>query len=182
MIQNLILGIFFLKNLFRAYNVFMFVQRFQWTSSEFFFNFRFSSRKFQSRQKTHFTKLTSLGIANNMLPQHSQKDFWIYKFSSKHVSNVRKNICTAPFVDTQELHSGSTLSENVFIFLYISLIKCLFQRPSKVLSSWGWDGRRLNNFLKATRCLALAKCFTFFHFNWKFWKFNYLVAFQYFYL
>ena len=126
--------------------------------------------------------LNSLGIEINMFLQHSQKAFWLYKFSSNHVSGVRKSICIAPFLGTRELHSRSTLSENDFIFLYISLIKFLFQRRSKVLSSRGWDGRRLNNFLKATRCLALTKCFTFFHFNWKFWKFNYLVAFRYFYL
>ena len=36
MIQNVIFGILCLKILFRAYNVFIFVQTFQWTSSEFF--------------------------------------------------------------------------------------------------------------------------------------------------
>ena len=36
MIQNFIFGILFLKILFRSYNVFIFVQKFQWTSSEFF--------------------------------------------------------------------------------------------------------------------------------------------------
>ena len=33
--------------------------------------------------------------------------------------SVRKNICTAPFPDAQELLSWSTLKENVCIFLYI---------------------------------------------------------------
>ena len=42
--------------------------------------------------------LDSLGIGDNMLPQHSQKPFWVYKFSRKH-------ICTAPFFEAQELHS-----------------------------------------------------------------------------
>ena len=113
-------------------------------------------QKVSKPTKTNFTKLDSIGIENNMLPQHSQKAFWLYKFSSKHVADVRKNICTAPFLHTQELLSRSTLSENVFIFLYISLVKFLFRRRSKVLPSWGWDGRRLNNFLKATRFLGLA--------------------------
>ena len=36
MIQNLIFGILFLKIVFWAYNVFVFVQTFQWTSSEIF--------------------------------------------------------------------------------------------------------------------------------------------------
>ena len=104
MIQNLIFTILFLKILLRACNAFIFVHTFQWTSSEFFFFiFRFSSRKFQSQQKlvkkithftiqfrsrnlTHFTNLNSLDNENNMLPKHSQKPFWLYKYFSKHVS------------------------------------------------------------------------------------------------
>ena len=91
-IKKLIFGILFLEILFWAYKVFIFIQTFQWISSEFFFNFRFSSRKSQSQQKlakniTHFTiqfcsknlthskKLNLLDIENNMLPQHSQKLF-----------------------------------------------------------------------------------------------------------
>ena len=30
--------------------------------------------------------LNSLDIKNNMLSQRSQKPFWLYKFSNKHVS------------------------------------------------------------------------------------------------
>ena len=102
MIQNFIFRILFLKILLRACNAFIFVPTFQWTSSEFFLIFRFSSRKSQSQQKLakkithftiqfrsknliHFTNLNSLEIENNMLPQHSQKPFWLYKFSNKHV-------------------------------------------------------------------------------------------------
>ena len=76
----------FLKVLFPAYNIFIFAQMFQWTSSEFLFKFRFSSRKSQSQQNlakkiTHFTiqfqsknlsfftNLDSLDIKNNMLSQ-----------------------------------------------------------------------------------------------------------------
>ena len=71
---------------------------------------------------------------------------------------VRKNICTAPFLDTQELHSWSTLKANVCIFLYISLIS-----RYKILSDGMGGGWRLNNFLKTTRFLSLVKCFTLFH-------------------
>ena len=130
---------------------------FQWTSSEVFFSLRFSSRKSQSQQKlakkityftikicsknlTHFTTLNSLDIDKNMLPQHSKKSFLLYKFSSKHLVGVRRNICTAPFLDAQELHSRSTLKANVCIFLYISLRKFLFQRRSKFLSGGVWGG------------------------------------------
>ena len=59
MIEIFIFGILVLNILFRGYNVFIFVQTFQRTSSEFLFNFRLSNRKSQSQQKlakkiTHF--------------------------------------------------------------------------------------------------------------------------------
>ena len=133
--------------------------------------------------------LNSLDIENNMLSQHSQKPFWLDKFSANmFLFGVRKNICTAPFLDPQELHSWSTLKANVFIFLYISLRNLLFQRRSKVLSGKGCDGEGrggsgwLNNFHKVAHCVGLAKCFKIFHFNWYFWKFYYFLAFWYFYL
>ena len=97
MIQNLILGILFLK-IFWEYNIFIFFQAFRWSSSEFLFIFRFSSGKSQSQQKlakkithftiqfrsksvTHFTNLNSLDIKNKILPQHSQKYFWLFQQS-----------------------------------------------------------------------------------------------------
>ena len=66
----------------------------------FFLIFRFSRRKsqsqltlakkitdftiqFRSKILTHFTKLNSLDTENNMLPQNL---FWLYEFSSKHIS------------------------------------------------------------------------------------------------
>ena len=93
MIQNLIFGIIFFDSSGRSSGHYQ----------SFFFNFRFSSRKSQSQQKlakkithftiqfrsknlTHFTNLNSLDIENNMLLQHSQKPFWLYKFSGSHVS------------------------------------------------------------------------------------------------
>ena len=68
-----------------------------------FFNFRFSSRKFQGQQKlakktahfttqfcsknvTHFTNLDSLDIENNMLPQTQLKTFLTLRIFSKRVS------------------------------------------------------------------------------------------------
>ena len=117
-----------------------------------------------------------------MLPQHSQKSFWLYKFSSKNISVwSQKNICGAPFLDARELHSWSNLKANVCIFLYISVRKSLFQRRSEIclmgegageLGVWG----RLNNFIKGAPCLGLATCFTIFHFNLNFLKFNYFFS------
>ena len=166
-----------------------------------FFNFRFSSRNGQSQQKlsksithftiqfrsknlTHFTNLSSLVIENNMLAQHCQRYFWLYKFSSKHVSiwclfGVREDICTAAF-DAQELHSWSTLKANVCILLYISVRNVLLVRFYLVGSGIG-EEVGLNSFLKAALYSGLVKGFALFRFNWNFWKFNYFSAFGYFY-
>ena len=84
MIQNVIFGILFLKILFWLYSFLVFAQMYQRKSSEFLFDFRFSSRNSQSQQKlakkiahftiqfrlkniTHFTNLDSLDIENDVL-------------------------------------------------------------------------------------------------------------------
>ena len=140
-----------MKILYGAYNFYTFVQKFEWTSEFFFFNFRFSDRKSQSQQKlakkvtyftiqfhsknlTRFTNLNSLNIENNMLSQHRQKTSDSRNFpANMFLFGVRKNICTAPFLDAQELDSWSTLKANVWIFMYISIRKLLLQRRSKIL-------------------------------------------------
>ena len=112
-----------------------------WTQfSEFFFNFRFSRRKSQNQQKAsakdHISSNTvSLKKPNSiykpqltwhwkiLLPQDSQKPFSLYKFSSKHLVSVIKNIGTAPFLEVQEPTSQSTLKANLCMFLYIYLRK-----------------------------------------------------------
>ena len=183
-----------MKNNFYFFNNYIFVHMFQWTSSKyFFFNFRFSSRKSQSLQKlaekvTYFTiqfcsktSLISRTSTHSTLKKkissqyiHSQEPFSLYKFSRRHLVGVRENICTAQFLDVQELHSQSTLKANVCVFLYIFVRTFLFQRRSKLLS--GGTG------LKAARCFGLVKCFTIIHFNWNFWKFNFFSASRYFHL
>ena len=112
------------------------------------------------RTSTYLTLkiICSCNIAKNL------SDFAVNMF----LFGLRKNICAASFLDTQELHSWSILKANVCIFLYISLRKFLSQRRSKLLSGKGWDGGRLNKFLKAACCLGLPKWFTIFHFNWYF--------------
>ena len=120
-----------------------------------FFNFRFSSRRSQSQQKlakkiAHFTiKLCSKKLQSFYKGQLTWHWKWyassiqpisFLKFSeSMFLFGVRKNVCTAPFLDAQELHSWSTLKANVCMFLYISLRKFFFQRRSKVVSVKGWD-------------------------------------------
>ena len=158
---------------------------FQRISSKFFFDLKFSRKKSQSQQKLsikityfaiqacskhiHFTNLNSLDIENNMLPKHCQKSFWLYKFFRKHVSVWwQKNICTAPFLDTQELHSWRTLKANACIFLFIYLRKCLFQRRVRFhLAGWGMVGGGMISlgvlFLHVwTWCTYIL----IFHFNW----------------
>ena len=134
MIQNLIFGILFLKILFRGYNVFIFVQTFQWTSLNFFFNFRFSSRKSQSQQKlaekityftipfhsknlSHFTNLNSFDI--EICSHNTAKNLsdFINFPANMFLFGVRKNICTKPFLEAQELHCLRTLKANVCIFI-----------------------------------------------------------------
>ena len=85
-------GILFLKILFRAYNFFISIHPFRWTTSGFFFNFRFLSIKSQTQWKlakkvTHFTiqfcsksfthvmNPNLLGIENDMIPQYTQPTF-----------------------------------------------------------------------------------------------------------
>ena len=105
-----------------------------------------------TQNPTHFTNLNSLNIIRNVLLQHSQKPYSLYnllkftQFPSKHVSGLcQKIFCTASFLDTQELHSGSNQKANTCIFLYISVrIFCPF---------------------KTARCVGFIKCFKMFHFN-----------------
>ena len=163
-------------------------------------NFGFSSRTSQSQQRTakaithftiqihaknldHFTKLNSLNIGKNILPQHSQEPYSLHRFSSKHVFDCsqKKIICTIPFLDVQKQHSWKTWKANVFIFLYITVRKLCSRDVGSFYLVVG-----LNNFLNAARCLDLEKYFKnleklgkVFHFNWNFLRFNYFSAFWY---
>ena len=63
--------------------------------------------------------LNSLGIEINMFLQHSQKAFWLYKFSSNHVSGVRKNICILHF-SAPENYTLEALCQKMTLNFYIS--------------------------------------------------------------
>ena len=150
MTQNVIFGISVLEILFWAYNFFIFIQTFQRTSSEFLFNFRFSSRKSQSQQKQHSFAQKALLILR--ISTHLTLKIICTRNTVKNLSDfkdapadmfllgVRENICTAIFLDAQELHFWSALKANVCIFLYISVRKFLFQRRSNILSNGGGLG------------------------------------------
>ena len=128
--------------------------------------------QFFSKSFTHFANLNSLDIENNMLQKHSQKSLSLYRFCSKHVSVwcQKKDVCTAPFLDGQELHSWSTLKANLCIFLCISVRKFYLVRKDCIIS------------LTGLTVLGLVKFVAIFHFNWNFWKLNYFSEFQYLYL
>ena len=178
--------IFFLWKYYFGHTTFLYSSRRSSGHQSFFFNFRFSSRKYQNQQTlvtkithftiqsrskmlSHFTNLNSLDIENNMPPQHSQKPLWICQFSSKQIS------------DAQKMHSWTILEAND-CSVYLGK-KTFVPKSSRILHDGGvGGGGKLNNFLEATNCLDPVKCFTIFHFKWNFWKFNYISAFWYFHL
>ena len=137
-----------------------------------------------SVKNTHFTNLDSFEIENNMFPKYSQKTFSVYKLSTRHVSVCcqKKYLrCTISWrLRTTFLKQFE--SKYLYNSVYLSK-KFLFQRRIKILSGGMGGGGglgRLNSFLKAACCLGLVKCFTVFHFNWNFLKFNYFSVVRYF--
>ena len=142
--QNLIFGIFFFLNIIwvLACNFVIFVQTFQWTLSEFFLIFYFSSRKSKAQQKmaekfthltmqfcsknlTHFMNLNSLDIKNLSHFTNFLANIFLF--------GVRKDICTASFLDAQKLQSWSTFEKKcLYISVYLLMKKFLFQRRSKI--------------------------------------------------
>ena len=103
MIQNLIFGILFLKNIISSIHFFYICPDVAVNFIREFFQFQIFLQKvskptklakkithftikFRSKNLTHITNLNSPDIENNMLPQHSQRPFSLYKFSIKHVS------------------------------------------------------------------------------------------------
>ena len=148
--------------------------------------------QFRSKNLTHFTNINSFDIKNNMLPQHSQKPFWLtHSFWLTLSLHIFLQTCFRLLSEkTFALHHYSTpkkfiteaLWKQMSVYFYISpqeifyskdLVRFYLMRVG--LGVWG----RLNYFLKAARCLCLVKCFTIFHFNW---SFDWNSAFWYFHL
>ena len=113
------------------------------------FNFRLSIKKsqrqqklvkkiihltisFQSKSITYFTNLSSLNFVKNILTQHNRKLTHFTNFPT----NFPANICTAPFLDAQELHSRNTRKVNVCIFLYISVRSFISVRNISLKVGW----------------------------------------------
>ena len=100
--------------------------------------------QFSSKNLTNFTNLNSLDIERHWnwyaLTTQSKTFLTLQIFQHTFLFGVRKNICTAPFLDAREPHSWSTLIANVCIFLYIFVRKFLFQQHCVGLSDGGGLG------------------------------------------
>ena len=171
------------------------VHTFHWTSSDFSFipgflaeslkarkkSKKYYSIQFRSKDLTHFTKLDFFYIESNMLPKHSQKLFSSLRIFQQTCFCLlsEKTFALHNFLTPKNCFLETFWKQMSVIFLYISLRKILFQRRSKIFPGSMGSGGKLNNFLKAARCSGLVKCFTIFHFNWNFLKFNYFSVFQY---
>ena len=81
MIQNLIFRILFLKILLRACNAFIFIHMFQWTSSEFFFNFQIFQQKVskptKAREKDHSIQFTVHNTVSLKKPHSGRVVQWL---------------------------------------------------------------------------------------------------------
>ena len=98
----------------------------------------------------------------------------LYKFSSQHVAGwCQKKNFIAPFLDSQKLHYRSTGEANVYIFLFISVRKLLFQSRKKILSVRG--GYRIS-----LRWLAVWSSWNVLNFFILIWTFRNLTIFQHF--
>ena len=72
---------------------------------------------------------------------------------------ARKNICTVPFLDAQELHSQSAWKAIVCVYSCKSLFKSFWSRDVESFHLVG------DLIIQAHRCLRLVKCFKIFNFN-----------------
>ena len=106
-----------------------------------------------SKNLTHFTNLNSLDIENNMLLQHSQKPFSLYKFSSQHFSVwcQKKYLHCINSSCPRTAYSWSSLKANVCIFLCISVRN--FCSRDVVGFYLAWRGWIIS--LRVARCLSL---------------------------
>ena len=155
--------------LIRTYNFFTYVPV---DIVRVFFNFRFSSRKSQSQQNlAERSVILQYGFTQNTsFPANG----FLFVSGKKNLHFTISWHPRAAFFKHFE-------SKCLYISVYL-LKKMFFQRRSKILAGGMRSGWRLSNFLRAACCLDLVKCFTIFHFNWSFWKFNNFSAFRYFHL
>ena len=109
MIQNIIFGVYLLILDFLAESL---------KVSKNWENITHFTIQFDSESLAYnFTILNTLNIVKNILLQHSQTPSHFTKFPGNiFLVGVRGNICTAPFLEAQELHFRSTGKANNCIF------------------------------------------------------------------
>ena len=123
MIENLTFGILFFDDIISGMQLFYICPHVPVDIIRFFFNSTFSNRKSQSKQLlakkvthftipfrskilTHFTRRNSLDIEKKCYRNAAKTLFDFTYFPANMVLfGARNNICTAPFLDPQELHS-----------------------------------------------------------------------------
>ena len=98
-----------------------------WQKRSFTWQYRFA-------QKASLTSanLSSLNFGKNILTQHSRKLTHFTNFPT----DFPANICTALFLDAQELHSRNTRKVNVCMFLYISVRSFISVRNFSLKVGW----------------------------------------------
>ena len=127
----------FIKNIISGIQIFYIHPHVPADIIKVFLDFRFSRRKSQSQQKLlikiiyfayRFAQNISLILGTSTLltlkikcPQHTSKNLSNFTnfLGIIFLVGVRKSIYTPLFLDTQELHSWSTLEANACIFLCI---------------------------------------------------------------
>ena len=101
MIQNPIFGVYLLISYFLTESL-KGIKNYQQRSLILQYSFAQKKTSFILQTSTYST------LKKYILPQHSQKPYSLYKFSSKTVTGLcQKKNCAAPFLDTQLLPAGA---------------------------------------------------------------------------
>ena len=140
------------------------------------FHFRFSTKRSQSRQKL-------AKISHILHYSFAQKGSFILRTPAHwtllkiYSCDTAKNLnCKNCAISIRLRTTFSQHLENKCLYIAVYLRKKKFVLETKEAFIW-WE---LNNLFKGACCLGHAKCFKIFHFNWKFWNFNYFSEFRYF--
>ena len=95
--------------------------------------------KFRSKNLIYFTNFDSFNFAKNILLQHSLKSTHFANFPTNMILvGIRKNICTGPFPDAQELRSrpGHVIRalQTSMMILFIKIVSNVNSRKKVNLS------------------------------------------------
>ena len=130
-----------------------------WSSSIKFsvFGIKSQSQQKHSKNLIHFTNLNSLNINKNIVQQHSQKPYSLYRFSNKHDSGC-----------CQKEHLHCTISRcprNAFLKHLERNVSCQRNVCSREVTNF----YQVGVWITCLRRVAVWGLWNF-HFNWNFWK------------